>query len=235
MLAVGGEITHKYLADYPEKDVPLYELVENGSLNVSEETMKGIGFSRDKSGRFRFKDPDQPELMGSFVDEEVTKAFLLGMQSAETADDQWAVIEDVYDYLGIDAPERPQEKDGVPFMTQLRKKIYSTAAGGMLVALLSLVDCSSNIEQPNYEYSLTAEDTMGIGSVAKKLLIEAGVANPTDAQIFEVIKSLATENGVAVPELGISEGRDDEHLPIGFRVFTKSGVTTAQGIAAQGQ
>ncbi|MDP3964089.1 MAG: hypothetical protein Q8Q20_00305, partial [bacterium] len=70
------------------------------------------------------------------------------------------------------------------------------------------------------------------GSVAKRLLLNAGVNKPTDDQLFEVIKVLASDNTVAVPELGIDQGKDDEKLPVGFEVDIKRGSERAAEIAS---
>ncbi|MDP3964930.1 MAG: hypothetical protein Q8Q20_04750, partial [bacterium] len=129
----GERIKEKYLTeDRPGHDKKPDEALGTWDmLDLPPAKLNRAGLIVDKKGKFRIKNPNMPELPGAYVDQEVLKAFLLGLRDAQNTGAQWEVIQDVCEYLDVTVPEKPTEveiKKNGGFLEALREKIAGSGA-----------------------------------------------------------------------------------------------------------
>ena len=236
----GAEIIDKYTSK-GGVEVSLDEATAN------PDALSELGITIDQGGRFRLRNPDASNVPGKYENPEVLKALIAGFREAKTESERWSVIADVFGYLGMEVPEKPSleilaQEGGL--LAYLRKQGGGWLQAGAILLLLLTVP---SVRQPEAvsadgagsDYELTVEPMTyalksgeTIGTVAKNLLAAAGIAKPDDHQVWEVIKILAEDSDVNVPELGVTGHKlEDEKLPAGFTVNTGRGQTLANQIA----
>ena len=102
---VGNDLVARYLKDTPYEDQTLEEMVRGVSGAASEkeaqEMLKTLGISKDKAGRFNLKNPERPDVPGSWEKEERLKALVAALAQAKNAGEQLEVIAKAYEYMGL--------------------------------------------------------------------------------------------------------------------------------------
>ncbi|MBI2552166.1 hypothetical protein HYW17_02610 [Candidatus Uhrbacteria bacterium] len=102
---VGDELAARYLKDTPYEEQTLEEAVRDISGAASEEEvqemLKSLGITKDKAGRFNLKNPERPDVPGSWEKEDRLKALLVGMAGAKNAGEQLQAIAKAYEYMGL--------------------------------------------------------------------------------------------------------------------------------------
>lgn len=102
---IGDELVARYIKDTDYEDQTLDEMVRSISGAQSEkeaaDMLKALGISKDKSGRFNLKNPERPDVPGSWEKEDRLKALLAGMAGAKNAGEQLQAIAKAYEYMGL--------------------------------------------------------------------------------------------------------------------------------------
>ncbi|MDP3985226.1 MAG: hypothetical protein Q8P82_00540, partial [bacterium] len=126
---VGKEIVDQYLKGtaFEREDVSVEDTVTalyDIPADSSDSTLKDLGISKDKGGRYRLQNPERADVPGSWEKEERLKAFVVGFAQAETVGEKFDVIQKVYEYLGL-----PFERSAMALTAEEEKATNLPASG----------------------------------------------------------------------------------------------------------
>ncbi len=232
----GDYIKEKYLKGTQYKNAELEDVLID--LDLTKDKLDEVGIYFDEKNMIRLKKPEEGSIPGSWEDKEVLKALIVGAVRARQGQySKLEILKDVYRYLALPF-SFAEDEDEQSIMEKIRREKRVSLLPITLALILFVKEEASvdkkvvddyflepstpKTEQLSYPnvYHLTEDDKMGIGDVAVKMLQALG-KQPGDYsrdQLYALIKQLAIDNNIDVPEVGAHGSLDDERLPVGFAV-----------------
>lgn len=102
---IGDWLVATTIRGTPFATLTIHQAVLSLTAGYGEYSMKraqkALGISRDRSGRYRIRCPDEPKLPGTWDNNEYLKAFIVAHLLATTDAEKQKIVWLVYEYLGV--------------------------------------------------------------------------------------------------------------------------------------